>query len=306
MSIKRLIDFFSRDLRFTLFQNDGERSAPEINKDVFRWLERVNGDPFFLFINYFDAHDPYDQGLEYRHLFTKQKMNDDVLNEMVRTSYFDVEQRYKKREYEQSVRDYLIAMYDTEIYFLDKHIAALISHLKREGLFENTLFIISSDHGEEFFEHGGLMHKLTLYEEVLHVPLLFKFPDLEHQVRLSERVSIVDVFPTVLDFLNIHYPGTLDGRSLLPLIDGTDGAEELRNRKVIAEKYARPKFQQSALRALIGQQYKYLQVNPEQERTSTALYDLQTDPGEQQNLLDKNSAVAERYDEELKEIFSTK
>lgn len=299
LSVKRALDFLSNRLRKMLLQNDGERTAPEINRDVFRWLNRVGDDPFFLFVNYFDAHDPYDLGLEYRHLFTDDELDDDALNEMVRAYYFDPENRYNVRGVDERTRDYLEAMYETEIYYLDRQVRVLLDKLEQEKLLDDTILIITSDHGEEFFEHGGVMHKQTLFEEVLHVPFFIYYPERFESRRVSDRVSLVDLMPTVLELVGIDAPPGLHGQSLVKVMSGEEDARISQREGIISQRYARREHGESYLQALTADSLKYIHVDPEQPRMPIALYDLDSDPLEQANLLSEQSETAKEMADAL-------
>jgi arylsulfatase A-like enzyme len=92
--------------------------------------------------------------------------------------------------------------------------------LKELGLDGETIVVIVADHGEEFLEHGGNLHGVTLYNEVTHVPLIFSIPGIPGPRTFDNAVSLVDVMPTVLEVLDIEMPAPADGRSLLPIISG--------------------------------------------------------------------------------------
>ncbi|RUL82548.1 sulfatase [Tautonia sociabilis] len=301
LSIKRGIDWFSKDLSRLLLRSDGERTAPEINADVLRWAGRWNGEAFFLFINYFDAHDPYNQGMEHRHLFTSETRDDKAINQMVRSHYFDPIGRFRVRRVDPGLREYLVAMYDAEIRFLDDQLAKLLDQLSRRGFLDNTVLVVASDHGEEFFEHGGVMHKQTLYEEVLHVPLIVRFPKALRPSRVGARVSLADVFPTVLELLGLPLPRDIDGKSLLSLMTG-DGAGPLHD-FIVSQRYGREEHGESHMQALTGQNWKYIHVEPEQERIPSALFNLRADPLERKNLIREEKARAERLHAELDRVI---
>lgn len=299
LSMRRFLDFFSNSLRALVLQNDGERTAPELNRSIFRWINRVEDEPFFLFLNYFDAHDPYTLGEEYRHLFTNEKRDDEAINEMIRSYYFDASGRFRVRNIDDSLREYLLALYDSEIAYLDGHLRTFMKTLEERGHLDNTIVIITSDHGEEFFEHGGVMHKQTLYQEVLRVPLLIYYPKMLQPSRVSHRVSLVDIFPTLLDLVELPEQQGIDGVSLLPLIT----EQEIPKRNyVLSQRYARAEHGESRQDALTGQEWKFIQVNPERERIPTALFNLKVDPQEQDNQIQELSEQREEMKLHLQEI----
>ena len=119
--------------------------------------------------------------------------------------------------------EHVIALYDGEIAWVDDHIRSLLTSLREKGLFENTMVILTSDHGDEFFEHGGKGHQHTLYQELLHVPLIFQVPGVEGPRRVETAVSLIDVMPTLFEALGMERPTTLQGRSLWGAIQGRAG-----------------------------------------------------------------------------------
>jgi hypothetical protein len=123
--------------------------------------------------------------------------------------------------------DLFHSLYDASIRYTDHHLGALFDDLERRGLFDDSIVIVTSDHGEEFLEHGKVMHTQG-YDECLHVPLMIKFPAGEHAgLRIPHQVQHVDVMPTVLELLGLERPAHLEGVSLLPLIEGVAPSERI-------------------------------------------------------------------------------
>jgi hypothetical protein len=172
---------------------------------------------------------------------------------------------------------------------VDKAIADLFQSLKDRNLYDRALIIVTSDHGEEFADHGRYVHD-QVYEELSHVPLLIRFPMGEHAgARVDSLVQLADVYPTVLDVLGFPVPDGLDGRSLLPLVRGESWAQ-----RPLFVKHGR----QDAVRL------DSLKLVRKQERgTAFELYDLDTDRREQHNLIDTRPQDAEVLKEELERFF---
>ena len=123
------------------------------------------------------------------------------------------------RELTETDRRNIIGLYDGEIRYTDEEfIGPLIASLKETGLYDRTMIIFTSDHGEEFFEHHGWGHGHSLYDESLKVPLIIKFPESRFSgLRIHDIVSLVDIFPTVLEETGIDFSTlNIDGRSLFP------------------------------------------------------------------------------------------
>lgn len=156
--------------------------------------------PFFIFINYMETHDKYNPPSKFRHRFGKYSDRD------IKTqpSISDI---YKNNVPEESI-NLLIDLYDEEILFIDEIIGDIYSYLKTFKSFENTLFILTSDHGEAFGEHGHFGHNTSVFNENIQVPLLIKFPKDCHIFPSfnNELVQTHDLYATIMDILNSPYP----------------------------------------------------------------------------------------------------
>jgi arylsulfatase A-like enzyme len=111
-----------------------------------------------------------------------------------------------------------IERYDTAIRHTTDQLGLFFDELERRGLFDDALIVVTADHGDEFFEHGGFSHGYTLYEEVVRVPLLVKLPGQRKDRRISRRVTLMDVLPTLAEAAGVPAPAGLDGKSLLPAL----------------------------------------------------------------------------------------
>jgi arylsulfatase A-like enzyme len=187
-------------------------------------------------------------------------------------------------------------LYSVSVRDADDHLGSVIDALKQEGRWENTLFIMLADHGEELGDHGGWQHDQSAYEELIHVPLIVRFPKDEYAgQRISHPVSLVDVMPTILDAVKcpLDQP-PMSGRSLLPLIRGE--AEFGMEMRVVSirnnmKKYFKPyKESRGDLNVVVrnGDLKAIFNVEP----GTVELYDLKNDPGETQDLAQVRSAEA--------------
>jgi arylsulfatase A-like enzyme len=190
-----------------------ERDADEVSTLAIGWLNEFRaggGDaPFFLFLNYFDAHSPYQPPAPWGNPEVSEDQYDlysgkynDILNGV--------------RDLTDAERHLLLEQYDREIRFMDSEIGRLFEEMKRQGLFDSSVIIITSDHGETFGEHRLLEHGRALYEELLHVPLIVKYPSHDGRKGISERrVSTLSIGPTILKCAGISvsktaHPATLE------------------------------------------------------------------------------------------------
>jgi arylsulfatase A-like enzyme len=198
------------------------RIADGTTDDALAWIDAHRDEPFFIFVHYFDPHLPYGPPPPYDTEFYPDYAGElpapfDInLFPRARATNFETMRSVSAEDW-----DYIKALYDGEILFTDREVGRLISGLGDRGLEENTLIIVLSDHGEEFFEHGGFEHGHALYNEVIKVPLIVSLPGLvPENARLSEHVRLIDIAPTVLDFLGIEQRQHMEGVSLKPLITG--------------------------------------------------------------------------------------
>jgi hypothetical protein len=152
--------------RFLLYQR---RGAPDVNSAALEWIDALDGRPFFAMLNYFDAHDPYEPPEPYRSQFDSSGVSRSV------------------DRYEGAIR------------FLDEQVTALADSLRVRDLLDNTILVVTSDHGEQFGEHGLFFHSNSLYPQLIHVPLLIRYPgQIPAGSRVTTPVSLCDVGATVL------------------------------------------------------------------------------------------------------------
>jgi choline-sulfatase len=171
--------------------------------------------------------------------------------------------------------------YAGEIAFADAQVGRVLDALDQRRLWEDTTIVIAADHGESFGSHGEQGHGIFVYQDVMHVPLIVRAPGIRPR-RIAGVTSLVDVMPTVLDLVGAP-PRSVDGASLVPLLTG---ATKTLDRDAYAESMYPARFGWSPLRALREGRFKLI-VAPRPE-----LYDLETDPTEQENLYARRPALA--------------
>jgi arylsulfatase A-like enzyme len=181
------------------------RSANEVTPKAIEWLQTSGSEPFFLWVHYFDPHKPY----------RLQSAFDDLPE----NEEGDVRSVPADKEMADRIR-----RYDSEVAFMDYHIGKLIRELSRLGIDDSTLVIVVGDHGESLGEGGYIGHGRYLFESIVRVPLIIRYPRLVPAGRVvREHVSILDIMPTLLDVLEIEYPLSLQGESLRSLFDEANG-----------------------------------------------------------------------------------
>lgn len=222
------------------------------------WLAKNSSQNFFAWVHFYDAHDPYNPPAAFAKRFANNPLG----------------------------------RYDGEIAYVDMYVGKIIDDLRDRGLLEKTLLLIVGDHGEAFGEHQEHGHAIFCYEENLRVPLIFHYPaSVAKGKTVLERVSLVDVMPTVLDILEIPIPGAVQGKSFMNLLHGR---KEKEPRSVYFESmYGKEEMNWAPLTGIIDKNYKYISL-PQPE-----LYDLRTDRLEKENLFKKKNIVARELDKRL-------
>ena len=181
------------------------------------WIQRYQSQNFFLFLHTYEVHGPFFPPSPYNTQFTAE----DALWKGVDPYKIIAQEEGQKTELSDKERANLIALYDGEIRYTDEAlIKPLVLLLNELNLYDKTMIIVTSDHGEEFYEHQGWLHFDTLYEEVLHVPLIIKLPGSNYRGnRVSNISRVIDIGPTILDVLGINFSGVpFEGASLMELI----------------------------------------------------------------------------------------
>jgi choline-sulfatase len=250
---------------------EGRRNTAQyVAADVLDWLDtRPKDKPFFLYMHTIDPHVPYKPPSHFLSMYDTEPYSGPIdftgtseLLEKIKIGSMRVSTRDKVR---------LEALYDAEISYHDVHFAALMEGLKQRGLYDDTMVVITADHGEEFWDHGSVGHGHSVYDELLHIPLIVRVPGLtEAQQRVPDAVGLVDVMPTVLDAMGQEIPGHLMGHSFLP---------ELRGEAQSAPRTAVSGFMRGWRTVGIGR-YKLIQRTLDH----AWVYDVKSDPHETQDL----------------------
>lgn len=185
----------------------------------------------------------------------------------------------KHDEFPFSGKDSRIDAYDSEIAFVDSYVGRIVKKLEETGLWDETVLAIVSDHGEGFNEHGYFFHGQTLYNEIIHVPMIIRVPGWPHRV-IEVPTSIIDLAPTMLDLFGYPIPEVFDGESLKPAMIGQEG----RQRPIFSELLPYTSWKEHH-KAVISGTDKFIAVYT---AGSEELYDLASDPGEQTNIVKQN------------------
>lgn len=201
-------------------------SADHVTRESLDWLETHAGTPFFLWLNFYDPHVPYSPPERLREKFAA----DNALKEWAGgrgTSSFENWADVFDRTTITHIRTppgqlaffKNLSLYDAEVAFADEAVGQVISALDDKSLLDRSLVVLLSDHGEGLGDHDFWFHGLHLYEEQVLIPLVFRFPGAEYAGRVVEsQTSILDVMPTILDFLDLEEPDGVRGDSLMNLM----------------------------------------------------------------------------------------
>jgi arylsulfatase A-like enzyme len=259
--------------------------APTVFLSLLRWLPQSAGKPFFGFLFCIDPHTPYDPPPPYDRLFDPAWEG-----EVTKGG------RHGSRLPPRALFN-MIAQYDGEIALVDNTIRQLFEELKERNLYRNTLITYTSDHGEDLYDReDDFGHGKAPYEEVVHVPLIMrfpsplKFPQVVPAGRWEEVVSHVDILPTIAEFLHLPRPESAMGQSFLNLVRGLlPGEERYAFLEEILHQYGPYHIQ-----AIRTKQYKLIEfIQYEEERNRPAeLFDLAVDPEERNNIFSASPKVA--------------
>ncbi len=248
----------------SLYHGDSHHDVtnPCVHRRATEWLESWGDAPFFLFLHYWDVHydyippAPYDTLFDpgYEGLITGRNF---AHNELIRAGM-------PQRDLE-----HVIALYDGEIAYTDEYLGKLFRHIRTLGIAGKCLIVATSDHGDEFLEHGATGHGHTLYQELIHVPLIWAEPfATDGPVVVDDVVQLVDVAPTVLEYLGLGPPAALEGESFLRRLRG----RSLRIRPAFSETRSG-----GFLKAVVGTDTKIIRAMLNDQ---TKAYDLRHDPAE--------------------------
>jgi arylsulfatase A-like enzyme len=254
--------------------NESYRSVtgPLVVDTATDWIEANLDRPFFLFLHFWDVHYDFVPGPPYDRMFDPDYDGDVTGDDFYFSDAIHLEMEARDL-------DHVIALYDGEIRLVDDQIKRLRKTLGELDVADNTIFVVTADHGDEFFEHAEKGHHRTLYEEVVHVPLVFYVPGAavaKPGRRLESESSIIDIAPTLLGLAGIEKPEGLEGQDYSAVFAG---APDLTGRAVFSELYRKGSLNvQVAIRA-DGKEAIHHFV-----RRRIEVFDVDLDPSEQHPL----------------------
>ena len=263
-----------------------------INK-LLSWLESVKNRKFFLFIHTYDVHDPYNPPAPYFDLYTKGCSE----GEHLRMSEGIMPWELDAPKLTPEEIDYIMAVYDGGINYVDEQLGKVFEKLDQLGIDDNTIIILTADHGEGFKEHDRLRHGYKPYIELVHVPLIMKGPGIPKNIIYENFIQHIDIVPTILEILNIPQRKEMQGRSLLPLMNNCEIEKDF---KTYGFGQNRSKPQGSFSISLRTKEWTYIM----NQRGPDELYDRINDSKEQNNIIEKRPLIAQKLKEELKDFVA--
>ena len=232
-----------------------ERKAGPTSRLATEFIAQHQEEPFFLFLHYFDPHDKYEPPEPYASRFAHD-------------------------------------LYSGEIAYTDAGIGLVTDCLKELDLFDSTLIIVVSDHGEGLGEHGESTHGYFIYQSTVHVPFIIRGPGIKARKAVAQTVSLVDVVPTVLGYLDLEIPEQVQG------VDLSVRQQAGLDRQVYTESLIPTKFDCNPLLGVVSDQWSYIHSRrPE-------LYDLESDRGELNNLLDREHQQVRLMQSQLEQMVA--
>jgi len=289
------------------FQNNkikrflGDDGAHITNKKIKSWIKRnYNNMPFFIFVNYIECHVPYSPPFEYRKnkltFWRDLRINQDSNG-------------YNFKQFKLSDKEFKIleSLYDAELEYLDHRIGEIYRFLSEEGILDDTVIIITSDHGENIGDHGLFGHILSVHDTVVHVPLIIRYPEIfPAGKRVKQRVQSHDIFKTIMDIVDKN--NDIKGHSLL-----VESIENNPDRIIISElmglnvavdlSKAQEKYPDVdvyaydfGLKAVYLDKYKYIK---HLDNGQNELYILSEDPDERKNVIKEHPDLAKILDETI-------
>ncbi len=274
-----------------LFVPDAQDEAGATGRVANRALGWLAGatPPWFLFLHFYDVHSDYQPKPSYALRFAAPY-------DGPATGRTDELRAFRKGEADLDEADvrHLHELYRAGIRQFDDDLRSVFAALEARGhLDEDTLVVLTSDHGEEFFDHGSVLHGRTLHQELVRVPLIFAGAGLPAGVRVAEPVSLVDLLPTVLALLGVPAPDDIDGVDVSGLWNGAGPA----GRPLVAEANHWIGNDTANFRRALRRGSWTLHYDAESDRS--ALYDLREDPTEQRDVASRFPEIASELRREL-------
>jgi len=280
---------------FDIFIEDDPSLTGNI-KSALKWIELNKDKKFFIFLHGYEVHSLPMVPRQFLSRYVDPKYNGvaksfnlDWSGDLHNIYNYTYSLNNMSFLLNKSDIEYIIDCYDGGVNYIDYNIGELIDELKKLNLDKKTIVIITSDHGQALMEHGYIGAHQDIYDEVIHVPLIIKIPNLSFKRVIENQVRSIDIMPTILDLVGLNIPNTVQGKSLLPLIRGDINLSF----PVFSEK-------EDAI-AIRMDGFKYIwRASGKHE-----LYNLTSDPKEQINIIDKYPNLGKIFQNEIERFIKT-
>jgi arylsulfatase A-like enzyme len=229
--------------------------------------------PVFAFLHTYEVHSPYAPPKRFRKLFGKYSGSLEATSEALLEVHSTASVNLTREDFE-----YLEALYDGEIRYTDDVLGELLVSLDAIGFLDNAVIVLTADHGEEFGEHGGVLHGGKLFDELLHVPLIISGAGIDRGIVDPNLVSLVDIAPTLLSMAGLEIPEVMEGRNIFD----RPSSKQWRDQRIFAQ-YS------NALYCVRTPRWKLIQRTANQR---VRLFDLHRDPGERRDLSARHPDIA--------------
>ncbi|KXB06242.1 hypothetical protein AKJ53_00900 [candidate division MSBL1 archaeon SCGC-AAA382F02] len=280
-------------------------NAEKINERFLKWVQEVKNENFFAWIHYMDIHMPLIPPKKFLRIFS---------DSFERLDSTGIKKKAQKGKLSGDEFENWMDLYDAEIRHVDSAVGEILEELEKLDILEETTVVITSDHGDEQLDHGGVGHvSRSLYDELIHVPLIIWDSEIE-QARVNSLVELLDAAPTILEILEIEKPIEFVGESLIPILNGAGEGRE----RVISE-FANS-FENSEMVPPRNKKVSYRTKNwkliLDLDKEQNELYNLSSDPEEKENLYgvkeEKTNEIKSRilshrnWEKEISEKISSK
>lgn len=293
-------------------------SAKKLNQRAFTWLDDTEHWPMLLYLHSVDPHEEYEPEPEYLAQFAEPQRHPQFREDWKKLldsrppipGLYVTQDNFDRTGVDSaSFIEHGSNLYDADIRANDDQLQELWSKLQEDGWGEDFIFVFTSDHGEEFFEHGGTSHGYSLYDEMLRVPLMIYAPGLVPAgKRINTPVQSLDIYPTLCELLGIDAPQGLHGESLMPLIQG----KPVKERAIFSEHREDPVVRlmgqgSGVMLSVLSGHWKFiLNETGSQliEKPRFELYDMEHDPREKTNVAGAHPDVVQRLEREIEKYLA--
>jgi arylsulfatase A-like enzyme len=279
------------DAGFDVFDPIAQKFKPrahEVNRKALEWISQNRDNPFFVYLHYMDVHGPYRPPEPYDRFFSSDNVRSMSSEETERLNYLS-----DGREKDKNDLNFYIDRYDGEIRYCDHHIEKLIDRLNDYGLLENSIVVITADHGEAFFDHGFCDHGWSLYNEEIDIPLIIKFPETKIPSHIDRsKVELVDIYSSILPHINCKLPYKTDGKNLFK----RSGYKQGDSRAVFSEEPSNKMLGPPKIAMMFDEFKAIYMVN---KRKVTELYDLKKDYPENNNLVNIFKETNQEFEQKI-------